>query len=69
MPSFLLAALARDRDVDVRRGVAWNDAAPPELLAALARDQEVSVRGGVARNAATILEALMEPTNPDVGAA
>lgn len=52
-PPEVLARLAKDPKVTVRRAVAWNPNTPPEVLAQLARDSNVGVRSGAARNPST----------------
>jgi len=51
-----LQELARDKDVDVRWGVAENPNTPTETLQELARDKDWYVRWGVARNPNTLME-------------
>jgi uncharacterized protein (DUF2336 family) len=46
----ILIALARDKNVSVRRGVAKNPNTPPEVLTVLARDKNADVRRNVAEN-------------------
>jgi hypothetical protein len=65
----VLELLAKDADVDVRRGVAQNATTPPATLELLAKDADVDVRWGVAQNATTppaTLELLAKDASVDV---
>jgi hypothetical protein len=53
----VLAALAADADVTVRRRVAFNPGTPPGPLARLAQDADPAVRAAVARNPGASAEA------------
>jgi hypothetical protein len=54
----ILAILAQDEDVDVRRYVASNPHTPAETLSALATDEDANVRYRIASNAHTPVETL-----------
>jgi len=55
----VFAALAIDKDVEIRLGVAENKNTPPEVLATLAKDADKKVRKLIARNTRTPAEALI----------
>jgi 3-methyladenine DNA glycosylase AlkC len=46
----IIIALARDKDISVRRHVAQNPSTPPEILIVLSRDEDIYVRREVAGN-------------------
>ena len=50
--------LARDNRPDVREGVAWNRATPPEVRTMLARDADEDVRRSATRIPGIFLEDL-----------
>ena len=54
----VLALLAKDKDVDIRRAVARNEATPPEVLALLAKDRGENVMMDVIANRSTPPETL-----------
>lgn len=56
----VLAALADDRDEQVRRFVSRNTSTPAEALMKLSDDSEWTVRKGAAQNSSTPVEALMK---------
>jgi predicted DNA-binding WGR domain protein len=68
----LLEHLSNDQDVEIRREVAANTAAPAHVLAALGKDSESQVRREVAKNSIVprgLLELLAEDYDPGVLAA
>ena len=65
----VLTALAKDKEENIRLGVAENPSTPPEVLTALARDKNVSVRWKVAKNPNTppeVLTALARDKDVDI---
>jgi hypothetical protein len=68
-PGEVLACLAADERVNIRRRVAENVSTPPDALALLAKDGNPSVRTGVAKNRHTplfILKELAQDVEVDV---
>lgn len=64
-PSEVLACLATDERIQIRRRVAENASTPPDALSQLASDPVAAVRAGVARNTRTPVFVLRQLAQDD----